>query len=131
MHESSHSAWYEPEQQFSFEAFDNFSKDYVSVEDLAVRRVHVDPDRLLFMLDERILIFLKSDGFYPPSVKTQKNGSESIEKRPKFGVKRPRVRRFDHSSSLTVGRLFFFFLNNVKIWSYNDGGSGWGIMISE
>ena len=40
---------YEPEQQFSFEVFDNFSKVYVSVEDLAVRRMYVDQDRLLFM----------------------------------------------------------------------------------
>ena len=79
-YESSHSAWYEPEQQFSFEVFDTFSKVHVSVEDLAVRRMHVDPDRLLFMFDERILIFLKSYSFYLPSVKTQKNGGESIEK---------------------------------------------------
>ena len=34
--------------------------------------MHVDPDRLLFMFDERILLFLKSDSFYLPSVKTQK-----------------------------------------------------------
>ena len=59
--QSSHSAWYEPEQQFSFDVFDNFSKVYVSVEDLAVRRIQVDPDRLLEMFDKRILIFLKSD----------------------------------------------------------------------
>ena len=30
---------------------------YVSTEDLAVRRMYVDPDRLLFMFDESILIF--------------------------------------------------------------------------
>ena len=60
--------------------FDNFSKVYVSVEDLAVRIMHVDPDRLLFMFDERILIFFKSDSFYLRSVKTPKNGGESIEK---------------------------------------------------
>ena len=36
-YESSHSAWYELEQQFSFEMFDNFSKVYVSVENLAVK----------------------------------------------------------------------------------------------
>ena len=48
---------------------DNFSKVHVSVEVLAVRRMHVDLDRLLFMFDERILIFLKSDCFssYHPS----------------------------------------------------------------
>ena len=34
--------------------------------------MHVDPDRLLFMSDECILLFLKSDSFYLPSVKTQK-----------------------------------------------------------
>ena len=42
--------------------------------------MHVDPDRLLFMLSERILIFFKSDSFYLPSANTQKNGDESIEK---------------------------------------------------
>ena len=66
--------------------FDNFSKVNVSVEDLAVRRMHVDPDGILFMFDERILIFLKSDSFYPPSVKTQKMAANPL-KRPKFGVK--------------------------------------------
>ena len=35
-YESSHSAWYETEHRFSFEVFDNLSKAYVSVEDLAV-----------------------------------------------------------------------------------------------
>ena len=37
--------------------FDNFGKVHVSIEDLAVRRMYVDPDRLLFMFDEPILIF--------------------------------------------------------------------------
>ena len=60
--------------------FDNFSKDYVSVEDLAVRIMHVDPDRLLFMFDERILIFLKSDSFYLPSVKTPKMAANPLKK---------------------------------------------------
>ena len=39
------------EQQFSFEVFDNVSKVYVSVEDLVVRRMFVDLDRLLFLFD--------------------------------------------------------------------------------
>ena len=52
----------------------------MSVEDLAVRRMHVDPDRILCMFDERILIFLKSDSFYLSSAKTPKKGGESIEK---------------------------------------------------
>ena len=60
--------------------FDNFSKVYVSVEDLVVRRMHVDPDRLLFMLDERILLFLKSKSFYPTIRPNAKNGDESTEK---------------------------------------------------
>ena len=60
--------------------FDNFSKVYVSVEDLAVRIKHVDPDRLLFMFDERILIFLKSDSFYLPSVKTPKMAANPLKK---------------------------------------------------
>ena len=47
----------EPAQPFSLWVFDNFSKVYVSIEDLAVRRMYVDPDRLLFMFDEPILIF--------------------------------------------------------------------------
>ena len=60
--------------------FDNFSKVYVSVEDLAVRLMHVGPDRLLFMFDERILIFLKSDSFYLPSVKTPKMAANPLKK---------------------------------------------------
>ena len=60
--------------------FDNFSKVYVSVEDLAVRIMLVDPDRLLFMFDERILIFFKSDSFYLRSVKTQKMAANPLKK---------------------------------------------------
>ena len=59
---------------------DNFSKVYVSVEDLAVRRMHVDPDRLLLMFDERILIFLKNDSFYLPSFKTPKMAANPLKK---------------------------------------------------
>ena len=58
--------------------FDNFSK--VSCEDLAVRIKHVDPDRLLFMFDEPILVFLKSDIFYLPSVKTPKMAANPLKK---------------------------------------------------
>ena len=60
--------------------FDNFSKVYVSVEDLAVRIMHVDPDRLLFIFDERILIFFTSDSFYLPSVKTPKMAANPLKK---------------------------------------------------
>ena len=47
--------------------FDNFGKVYVSIEDLAVRRMYVDPDRLLFTFDEPILIFQINGFVYPPS----------------------------------------------------------------
>ena len=47
----------EPAQPFALSVFDNFGKVYVSIEDLAIRRIYVDPDRLLFMFDETILIF--------------------------------------------------------------------------
>ena len=47
----------EPAQPFSLLVFDNFGKVYVSIKDLAVRRIYVDPDRLLFMFDETFLIF--------------------------------------------------------------------------
>ena len=60
--------------------FDNFSKVNVSVEDLAVRIMHVDLNRLLFMFDERILIFLKTDSFYLPSVKTPKMAANPLKK---------------------------------------------------
>ena len=60
--------------------FDNFSKIYVSVEDLAVRIKQVDPDRLLFMFDERIVVFLKSDSFYLPSVTTPKMAANLLKK---------------------------------------------------
>ena len=42
---------------------DNFTKVYVFVEDLEVRKMYVDLDyfiRLLFMFDKRFLIFLQS-----------------------------------------------------------------------
>ena len=65
---------------FSFAVFDNFSKLNVSVGDLAVRRMHGDPDRLLFMFDERILIFSKSDSFYLPSVKTHKMAANPLKR---------------------------------------------------
>ena len=42
--------------------------------------MHVDPDRLLLIVDERILIFLKSDSFLPTVSQNTKNGGESIEK---------------------------------------------------
>ena len=60
--------------------FDNFSKVYVSVEDSAVRIMHVDPDRLLFMVGVRILILLKSDSFYLPSVITPKMAANPLKK---------------------------------------------------
>ena len=47
----------EPAQPFALWVFDNFGKVYVSIEDLSVRRMYVNPDRLLFMFDETILIF--------------------------------------------------------------------------
>ena len=60
--------------------FDNFSKFDVSGEDFAVRRMHVDPDRLLFMFAERILIPFKSDSFYLRSIKTQKMAANPLKK---------------------------------------------------
>ena len=60
--------------------FDNFSKVYVSVENLAVRRLYVDPDKLLFMFYKRILIFLKSDSVYLPSVTTRKMAANPLKK---------------------------------------------------
>ena len=60
--------------------FDNFSKVYVSVEYLVVRRMHVDLDRLLFMFDERILLFLINDSFYLLSVKTPKMAANPLKK---------------------------------------------------
>ena len=47
--------------------FDNFGKIYVSTEDLAVRKMYVDPDWLLFMFDQPVLIFKINEFFYPPS----------------------------------------------------------------
>ena len=42
--------------------------------------MHEDPVRLFFMFDERILLFLKSDSFYLPSVKTQKMAAIPLKK---------------------------------------------------
>ena len=82
--------------------FDNFSEVYVSVEDLAVRITHVDPDRLLFMFNEPILIFLKSDSFYLPSVKTPKMAANPLKKTEirRCTTEVPAFRPF---SSVTVG----------------------------
>ena len=77
--------------------FDNFSKVYVSVEDLAFRIMYVDPDRLLFMFDERILIFLKSDSFYLPSVNTPKMKANPLKK--------TKIRRY--TTEVSAFRPFF------------------------
>ena len=42
--------------------------------------IQLQVDRLLFMFDERILIFLKSDSFYLPSVKTPKMAANPLKK---------------------------------------------------
>ena len=59
---------------------DNFSKVFVSVEDLAVKRMHVDPDRLLFVFNERIPIFLKNGSFYLPCVKPPQMAANPLKK---------------------------------------------------
>ena len=89
--------------------FDNFSKVYVSVEDLAVRIMHVDPDRLLFMFDERILIFLKSDSFYLPSVKTPKMAANPLKKTEirRYTTEVPAFRPFFQRYGWTLCILFF------------------------
>ena len=114
-YESSHSAWYETEHQFSFEVFGNFSKVYVSVEDLAVRRMHVDPDRLLFMFDERILIFLKSDSFYLPSVKTPKMAANPLKKTEirRYTTKDPAFRPFFQRYGWTLCYCTQSYLNST------------------
>ena len=124
-YESSHSAWYETEHQFSFEVLDNFSKVYVSVEDLAVRIMHVDPDRLLFMFDERILIFLKSDSFYLPSVKTPKMAANPLKKTKirRYTTEVPAFRPFFHRYGWTLwlGRplnFSVFFLREQKLFRF-------------
>ena len=38
----------EPARQFSFWVFDNFGKVYVSIEDLAVRRMYVETEQATF-----------------------------------------------------------------------------------
>ena len=93
---------------------DNFSKVYVSVEDLAVRRMHVDSDRLLFMFDERILIFLKSDIFYLPSVKTPKMAANPLKKTV--------IRRYmtEVSTILPALGLDAVLMVFYQIWSNND-----------
>ena len=76
------------------------AKFFVSVKDLADRRMHVDPERLLFMFNERILVFLKSDSFYLPSIKTPKMATNPLKK-TEIRREMTEIRRFDHSSSVT------------------------------
>ena len=75
--------------------------------------MHVDPDRLLFMFDERILIFLKSDSFYLPSVKTPKMAANPLNKDRKSALY-DRIWRFDRSSSVTVGHCVIELLEILK-----------------
>ena len=62
--------------------FYNFSKVYVSFEELAVKRMHVDPDRLLYKSNERILFFFlkKSNSFYHCPPKHKKNVANPLKK---------------------------------------------------
>ena len=97
--------------------FDNFSKVYVSVEDLAVRFMHVDPDRLLFMFDERILIFLKSNSFYLPSVKTPKMAANPLKKTKirRYTTEVPAFRPFfqRYGWTLCISILFLPFFDHL------------------
>ena len=94
-----------------FEVFDNFSKAYVSVEDLALRIMHVDPDRLLFMFDERILISLKSHSFYLPSVKTPKMAANPLKKTEirRYTTEVPAFRPFFQRYGWTLCHCFYLF----------------------
>ena len=98
--------------------FDNFSKVYVSVEDLAVRIMHVDPDRLLFMFGERILIFLKSDSFYLPSVKTPKMAANPLKKTEirRYTTEVPAFRPFFQRYGWTLCYLGFRFKPRRPWW---------------
>ena len=47
--------------------FDSFGKVYILIKDLAVRRMYVDPDSLLFMFYLPTLIIYINEFLYPPS----------------------------------------------------------------
>ena len=100
--------------------FDNSGKVYISIEDLAVRRKYVDPDRLLFMFGQPILIFKINDFFLSSS----SNGGASYEtyRNPplldrKSGVTTPKIRRYDQLSSVTVGRGVISVNFLLSIWT--------------
>ena len=76
--------------------FDNFGKVYVSIEYLAVRTIYVDPDRLLFMFDETILIFYINVFIYPLS--------NAVLKMAANPTKNTVIRRYDRLFGVTVGR---------------------------
>ena len=88
--------------------FDNFGKVYVSIEDLAVRRMYVDPDRLLFMFDEPILIFQVNGFVYPPSERSSSNGGESYKNSEILRyltenlVLQPVIRRYSWTRCLSI-----------------------------
>ena len=74
--------------------FDIFDKVYVSIEDLAVRRMHVDLDRLLFMFDEPNIL---NKWFCLPTVKRgSSNGGKSYKKHRNRAL-------FDRKSGVTTG----------------------------
>ena len=121
---------------------DNFSKVYVSLEDLAVRIMHVDPDRLLFMFDERILILLKSDSFYLPSIKTPKMAANPLKKTEirRYTTEVPAFRPFFQRYGWTlcnVCTLFFTCSSDITVrhvhrLTHTDicvrGGGGGGLL---
>ena len=79
--------------------------------------MHVDPDRLLFMFDERILIFLKSDSFYLPSVKTPKMAANPLKKTEirRYTTEVPAFRPFFQRYGWTLCLFLFHLLHCLII----------------
>ena len=85
----------EPALTFSLWVFDNFGKIYVSIEDFAVRRMYVDPDRLFHV--RRTYPNILNKWVCLPTVKRgSSNGGESYEK-----YRNPAL--FDRKSGVTTG----------------------------
>ena len=78
--------------------FDNFSKVYESIEDLAVKRMYVDPDVRSTYPN------ISNKGFSLPTVKSVLQIAANLTKyRVIQRYKTPKIRRYDRLSGVTVG----------------------------
>ena len=87
--------------------------------------MHVDPDRLFFMFDERILIFLKSDSFYLPSVKTPKMAANPLKKTEirRYMTEVPAFRPFFQRYGWTLWKRKYIYLTGFYLLPFSHANT--------